>query len=81
MISFILNHAWSIFGLVLSILVLCFVPIIIELLRIVRDFRNVADRIDMLTDIRGWLSFAQRFKRKSNRRDRHGKWWAARNED
>lgn len=64
--SVIVNHAWYIFGLALSLLVLCLVPIVIELLRIVRDFRMVADRIEMLTDIRGWLSFAQRFKRKGH---------------
>ena len=74
--SVIVNHAWYIFGLALSLLVLCLVPIIIELLRIVRDFRLVADRIEMLTDLRGWLSFAQRFKRKGHG-ERRGKWSSA----
>jgi len=78
--SVFVNHAWYIFGLALSLLVLCFVPIIIELLRIVRDFRMVADRIEMLTDIRGWLSFVQRFKRKGHGEKRR-KWSSARERD
>jgi hypothetical protein len=53
----LLGNAWAIFGLVLSLLLLCLVPVMIELWRTVRDVRMVADRIEKLTDVFGWFEF------------------------
>ncbi|MFH1428387.1 MAG: hypothetical protein ABIH39_01465 [Candidatus Margulisiibacteriota bacterium] len=67
MINYMVSNAWMIFGLALSLLVLCIVPIIIEIWKTMRDIRLIADRVEMLTDIRGWLDFFKRFQRKSRK--------------
>ncbi|MFC1478166.1 hypothetical protein ACFL57_01745 [Candidatus Margulisiibacteriota bacterium] len=70
MINYLVSNAWLIFGLALSLLVLCLIPIIFECWKTLRDIRVIVDRVEMLTDIRGWYDFFNRFQRKSRREKR-----------
>lgn len=63
----VLANAWSIFGLVLSLLLLCLVPSFLEIFRTIRNFRLISDRVTMLTDIKGWLGFFKKFSSKKRK--------------
>ncbi|MFC1770612.1 hypothetical protein ACFLZV_01880 [Candidatus Margulisiibacteriota bacterium] len=49
---------------VLFVLLLCF----IEGVRILSRFRRIAERIELLTDIKGWFLFLRKFSRSSKKK-------------
>ena len=68
MLDLLLDNAGSVLILVFSLLLLCLIPIIWEIWKMMRDIRLVTDRIEMLTDVRGWLSFIHKFRRQDRKR-------------
>ena len=74
MFNFLVENAWSVFGLALSLLLLCLIPIIIEIWRTMRDVRVIVDRVEMITDIQGWFSFFNHFKNRDSRTRKKRRW-------
>lgn len=55
-------------GSAFFVVLLCVAFFLIECIRIVSQFRKVAERVQMLTDIKGWLDFFSFVNRKKRRR-------------
>lgn len=50
-------------GLLIIILILL-VILFVELIKIVKNFRRVSDRVEFLTDAKSWISVLKTFKKK-----------------
>jgi hypothetical protein len=55
-------------GSAFFIVLICIVFFLVECIRIVSQFRKVAERVQMLTDVKGWLDFFSFVNRKKRRR-------------
>jgi len=42
-------------GLIIAVLIICF--ILIEIFRTIRNFRLISDRVQILSDVSGWVKF------------------------
>lgn len=64
----VLTNAWAFCGIALGLVILMLIPILFEAWRIVCNARMIADRVALLTDIRGWVELFSGFR--SGRRKR-----------
>ena len=51
--------------LIVLIIVLCY--LIFECIKVVRNFRKVADRLEFLTDLKSWLGLVRKIPRRSKK--------------
>jgi len=61
-VNFLLSNAGAIFLLILSILLICVIPSLIELWRITKSIRLMTNRLNALTDVKGWFDLFRNFK-------------------
>jgi len=54
-------------GSALFIILMCFAFFLIECIRIVGQVRKIAERIQLLTDVKGWFEFFSFLKGKKKR--------------
>lgn len=50
--------------IVLTIFIGCIIPSAIEIFRILKDVRSITNRVEILTDLKGWLDFFRKIHRK-----------------
>lgn len=50
--------------IVLIIFIGCIIPSAVEVYRILKDFRAITNRVEILTDFKGWFDFFRKIHRK-----------------
>jgi hypothetical protein len=53
--------------ILLIIFILLLGYLVIECIKIVKNLRKVADRVEFLTDLKSWLGLARKFPRRSKK--------------
>jgi hypothetical protein len=59
----------SVIGIIFAIILFYVVLLLVELRAVMRDFRKVADRIEMLTDVKGWFHLISKFTKKDKKKE------------
>jgi hypothetical protein len=54
---------------VLALFLLVIIYVFVEIGRILSNIRRIVERIELLTDIRGWFSFFRKFSRTRKSKD------------
>ncbi|HAR62605.1 MAG: hypothetical protein DKM50_06150 [Candidatus Margulisiibacteriota bacterium] len=62
-----LSITWIIVGIVVICVLLFFIPILVEVRKTLKAYRVISERIELVTDVKGWLNFANFFKKEKKR--------------
>lgn len=58
-----LVYTWIVVGVVFIIVLLFIVPILIEIAKIIRSYRRISERIELITDVKEWYKLIKIFKK------------------
>ncbi|MBU0579793.1 MAG: hypothetical protein KKA19_01335 [Candidatus Margulisbacteria bacterium] len=60
----IMPYLWMVVAGALGLVLIILALVLWEVRKTVKAFANIAERISILTDIRGWFDFFHKFKKK-----------------